>query len=191
MVCLLRGSRRIYVASVDCDNIWFKLKTGDIPVFYMIGGFLVGKNVRLRNLKHNYAHVSVKTVVWAKHKKGSTLPKKGTVTPKTYGLHLRDLLMRDTDFCMLILWIQFIWLNRAKSNLTLDDLQLIIDHNTAWWYINIIKVTVSSWSQQIFNGAWNRCPSLRRTRGLKFIGSFYAAPTVIWPYAVHYFQSPS
>ena len=36
----------------------------------------------------------------------------------------------------------------------------------------IFKGTISSWSEQTFNRAWNRCPSLRWTQWLKITGAF-------------------
>ena len=38
-----------------------------------------------------------------------------------------------------------------------------------------LKGTKSSRSEQTFNRAWNRCPSLRWTQGLEITGSFYAS----------------
>ena len=45
----------------------------------------------------------------------------------------------------------------------------------------LVKWTISSWSEQTFNRAWNRCPSLRYEHIDWLI---YAAATVIWPYHV-------
>ena len=46
----------------------------------------------------------------------------------------------------------------------------------------MFKGTISSRSEQTFNRAWNRCPSLRWTQWLKIYWLIYAASTVIHMY---------
>ena len=58
------------------------------------------------------------------------------------------------------------------DGMTLDT----IIRQTTWTQgmpcIALLKGTISSWSEQTFNRAWNRCPSLRWTRWLEITGSF-------------------